>query len=162
MAYDIYLIIPGIPGESQTQLFGTDATDTPIEVYSFSWGLSNLATLHGAGKASFSDVSIQKRFDKSSPKLMQALVAGQHLTNITFHFVKAGANSEVFLTYEFDNVFVTSVSDSASTGGDSSPSESVSFAMGSAKVTYYPQSPDGSLSRNPVIFSWDLSTIQAP
>ena len=159
MAFDTFMTIPGIPGESQVEGFRN-----AIEVYSFSWGLSNPATLSGYGfnssKTSFAELTIAKRFDKSSPKLMQALVAGQRLQSLTLALVIAGPNSgnKPFLTYQFTPVLVTTCSDSGSGGGDGYPTESLSFAAARATVTYYPQNPNGSPS-NPVQFSFDQLTI---
>jgi type VI secretion system secreted protein Hcp len=168
MALDIYMTIPGISGESRTDVnLGNDPRDTPINVYSFSWGMSNPTTVggswQGTGKASFSDVSVQKLLDKSSPQLMQACVTGHRFPKMTLSFVKAinSNTSEVFLTYEFDTVLVSSVSDGANSGGDGSPSESISFVAGSAKVTYHMQNPNGSLAP-PNIFSWNVVTNRVP
>ena len=159
MSYSIFMTIPGIPGESLNKNFLN-----AIEVFSFSWAMAetvtNVTSSGGAGKPQFSDLIVNKILDKSSPKLMQALVTGQHLQKVTLSLVKSAIGpsaNKPFLTYEFDTVLVSSVQDSGSSGGDSAPSESISFAMERALVTYYTQNPDGSLGAS-VMFSYNIAT----
>src|SRR5947207_307763 len=68
-ASDVFLEIDGIPGESQAEGF-----QGAIEVESFSWEVTSNAGGGrggggGAGKARFSDFTIRKHFDQSSPAL---------------------------------------------------------------------------------------------
>ena len=166
MAFDLYLTIPGIPGESQTKYRLPGSNVVPIEITSYSWGLDvpvsiGSGTGGGAGKVSLSDFSIAKMFDSASPLLMQTLAMGKALAKITLSLVKSSgtgaSNPGAFLLYEFDTVFVTSVSDSGSTGGGVGVGESISFVMEKVMVTYYPQNPDGTFG-NPVKFTYDQST----
>ncbi len=155
MAFDIFITIPNIPGESISQRF-----PNAIEVQSYSWGLSEAVSStgsgQGAGKPQLSDFSFQKLFDKSSPLLMQALVTGEHLAKITVSLVQAGGKTlPPFLTYEFDKVLITSIQDAGSTGGDSRPSESISFAGQKVIVTYRPQDPKTGNLGTPIIFTYD-------
>jgi len=96
---------------------------------------------------------------------MQQLESGKPLKTITLTLRKAGSvngkqQTQAFLTYVFGDVFVTSVSDAASSGGDSAPAESISFAMGSVQVKYTPQNPDGSPG-TPVTSGWNVVKNQA-
>lgn len=162
MAIDIFLTIPGVPGESQDTTF-----QGAIELTSYSWGLSKLVTIGsgtggtGTGKTQFSELNITKDFDKSSPLLMQALESGKPYPKITLSLRRtaggSAAKAQVFLTYEFDQVYVTSISDAASSGGGDAPSESISFTMGAVAVEYYPQNNDGSLGTG-VTSSWSVVT----
>jgi type VI secretion system Hcp family effector len=66
---DNFLKITGIPGESQDRTHKDE-----IEVISWSWGLTRAGTAGSggaAGRPAFREVSIQKRVDRSSPKLNQ-------------------------------------------------------------------------------------------
>lgn len=152
MAFDYFLTVPNIPGEvTATRFAGA------IQVLSFSWGMSNSGsaasgTGSGSGKVSLSDFNIQKSFDRSSPLLMQSLVSGTHLPSVLLSLVKSNTGgSQPLLTYEFDQVLISSIQDS---GSDSVPTESVSFAMVSAVVTYYYQNSDGSVT--PIRFASSL------
>jgi type VI secretion system secreted protein Hcp len=66
----------------------------------------------------------------------------------------------VFLTYKFDEVMVESVQWSGSSGGDDTPSESVSFAFGKVTVEYKTQDKTGKLAAGtPVV--WDITAVSA-
>ena len=103
----------------------------------------------------FSDISITKAFDVASPLLMLAVAKGSHLATMTLSFVRTGKEQQTaYLTYQLAEVLVSSLSDSASSGGGN-PEESVSFAFGMITVTYLPQLATGALGK-PVIFSWNV------
>jgi type VI secretion system secreted protein Hcp len=74
-----FLKIEGIAGES------TDAKHKgEIEVESFSWGVSQLASPTpggggGAGKPSFDHLHVVTPFSAASPRLFEACVTGRHL-----------------------------------------------------------------------------------
>jgi type VI secretion system secreted protein Hcp len=77
MAFDAFLKIDGITGESQ---------GGEIELSSFSWGVSNTASSGtggggGTGKASFEDFSFTARVGKQSPLLFGAVAQGKHFPN---------------------------------------------------------------------------------
>ena len=158
MAFDTFLKIDGVPGES------TDSANAgSIEIYSFSWGASNPVTVgsgttgSGGGKVVLSSFNVMKKTDKSSPKLFSACCAGNHFATATVTMRKAGGQQNVFLTYEFKQVFVESIQWSGSSGGDDSPAESVSFAYGAVTTKYTPQKKDGSMD-SPIPAGWDLTT----
>ena len=64
----------------------------------------------------------------------------------------------MFLTYEFETVYVDNIQWSGSSGGDDAPTESVSFSFGKVTVTYTPQDKAGKAA-SPVVASWDLTTV---
>ena len=85
MAFDAFLKIDGIPGESTD-----DKHKDWIEVLSFSHGVSQRAsgsasTAGGATaeRADFADFSIVKALDKASPKIFEASATGKHLKAVT-------------------------------------------------------------------------------
>jgi len=156
MAYDAFLKLAGVTGESQKQ-----GHTGEIELNSFSWGASNPTTVGkgsgmAAGKVAFSDFSIMKVTDKSSPTLFLNCSSGNHFTTGTVAIQKAtgGATGETYLQYDFTNVFVTSIQWSGSTGGDDTPTESVSFAYEQVQITYKPQDSTGKLGAQ-VIAGWN-------
>ena len=83
---------------------------------------------------------------------MRTLAEGRHLSNMVLSFVKTGAASKPFLTYEFEEVVVTSLQDSAS---GEVPVEAVSFAYEEVIVTYSEQGLKGSTGKTER-FGWDL------
>lgn len=157
MAYNLFLSIPNIPGEATNPGFTNQ-----IEVFSYSFGASNTETIgsgstaSGAGKASLSDLSFTKLLDASSPLLLEALFSGKNITPsgtaVTLSVVRNSGETEnspeTFLVYTLKGgVFVNSVQQSGSTGGDSSPEESVSLTFAQFEETYRSQSSTGTLNR---------------
>src|ERR1700704_7060610 len=114
MASDIFAKIGDIKGESADAKHKDE-----IEVLSFSWGLTNGATIGpgggaGAGRATFQDLSIIHTIDKASPLLLKACATGQHLKEATITHRKAGKGQQEYLVVKMNDVIITSV-----TNGDS-------------------------------------------
>jgi type VI secretion system secreted protein Hcp len=156
MAFDTYLSLDGVKGESQD-----DKHQNWIEIFSFSMGAMNPATIGsgtggaGGGKATLSEISIVKKTDASSPNLFQGCCSGTHYKKATIHVRKAGGTALVYLQYDLTEVFVSSVQWSGSGGGDDTPTESVALAYGAINVTYTPQKVDGTADAA-VVAGWDV------
>jgi type VI secretion system secreted protein Hcp len=93
MAFDCFLKIDGIDGESQD-----DRHAREIDVLSFSWGESNAgAAAHGggagAGKVSMQDFHFTMRFNRASPLLARACATGQHIRSAVLTCRKPGASA---------------------------------------------------------------------
>jgi len=169
MAFDTYMQIADgtdVVGEATASGIPTGA----FEVFSFSWGASNPTTVGttggglSAGKVSVSSFNVMKKSEKSSPKLFGACCTGQHYKTAQVVLRKAAgasAKQSVFIQYDFTDVMVESIQWSGSTGGDDTPTESVSFAFGKVKITYNKQdSATGATSAGSTA-SWDLTAAQA-
>jgi type VI secretion system secreted protein Hcp len=159
MAYDAFLKLDGVTGESQK-----DKHKGEIEIHSFSWGASNPTTVGkgtgmAAGKVSFADFSVMKVTDKSSATLFANCCSGNHFPKAWVYIQKAtgGTSGETYLEYDFKNVFVTSIQWSGSSGGDESPTESVSFSYEQVQVIYKAQEAGGKLGAQ-VIAGWNQAT----
>lgn len=157
MAYDAFLKIDGVNGESQR-----DGHQNEIEIYSFSWGASNPTSVGSggkgmaAGRVSISSFNIMKKTDSASPTLFQKCCSGKHFDTATVVLQKAGGDKALdYLTYKFGEVFVESIQWSGSSGGDDTPSESVSFAFGKVEITYKPQIETGG-SQQAIGAGWDI------
>jgi type VI secretion system secreted protein Hcp len=160
MAFDTFLKFePPCEGEATRKGF-----ENQIEIYSFSWGASNPTTIgsgttgSAAGKVSISSFNIMKKTDKASPVLFQMCCAGKHFNKATVTMNKASGDLQKalpFLVYEFQEVYVESIQWSGSSGGDDTPTESVSFSFGSVKATYTPQL-EGGTAGSPVGAGWDI------
>src|SRR3954454_19467551 len=95
MAYDAFIKIPGLDGESERKGF-----EKQIELYSFSWGASNPSTIGaggggGAGKASISAFNFMKKSDITSPLLFQKCCEGAHFDKVVVTLNKSGGKSPV-------------------------------------------------------------------
>jgi type VI secretion system secreted protein Hcp len=153
MAADIFLKLGDIKGESADSKHKDE-----IEVLSFSWGVTNSASISqgggaAAGKATFQDLAIVHNFDKASPLLMQACATGTHLKEATITHRKAGKGQQEYLIIKMNDILVTGVTHAGTSGEQ--PSESVSLAFAKVAVEYKPQRPDGSLDAA-VNFKYDL------
>jgi type VI secretion system secreted protein Hcp len=163
MAFDTYLKIEGVDGESTTK-----GLEKQMEIFSFSWGASNPTTVGSgatglsAGRVSVSSFHVMKKTEKSSALLFQACCSGKHFPTAELTMRKAGgdAGQLPFLKYKFEDVLIESVQWSGSTGGDDSPTESLSLAFGKCEVEYQQQSADGNVG-NPVLAAWDIRTVSA-
>jgi type VI secretion system secreted protein Hcp len=150
MASDIFAKIGDIKGESLD-----DKHKDEIEVLSFSWGVATNTSAGpvGAGKATFHDLSFNHTIDKASPQLLQACATGTHLKDATITHRKAGKGQQEYLIIKMNDIIITSVSVSDSSG--SAGSESVTLAFSKIDLEYKPQKPDGSLDAG-IHFKFDI------
>jgi type VI secretion system secreted protein Hcp len=146
MAYDAFLKLDGVTGESTRK-----GAEGWIQIMSFSWGAANPVSLGtgtggaGSSKVTISTINVIKQTDSSSPLLFQKCCAGTHYPTGIVSIRKA-SGTDTGLEYfkiEMTEVFVESIQVSGSSGGDDTPTESVSLAFGSIKETYQPQKVDG-------------------
>jgi len=164
MAFDTFIDIAGVEGECTAKGF-----EKKIEIYSFSWGASNPTSVGSGkegisgGKVSISSFNIMKKTDKSSPTLFAACCNGDHFATAKVTMRKAGgtAGQQGFLIYEFTEVMCESIQWSGSSGGDDTPTESVSFAFAKVAIAYSTQSTDGKTMTAAGSASWDLTTVDA-
>ncbi|HLT90212.1 MAG TPA: type VI secretion system tube protein Hcp [Woeseiaceae bacterium] len=163
MAFDAFLDMgKDVEGESTRKGF-----EKQIEIYSFSWGVSNPATIGpgsegaGGGRATLSSFNCMKATDKASPMLFQFCAQGKHFPKVKLSLNKAGGDSVTYLTYEFENCFIESVQWSGSSGGDDRPTESLSIAFGKVTITYNAQAMTGAKDAKAVIGSWDVQKVTA-
>ena len=163
MPFDAYLDIAEVPGEATAKGF-----EKKIEIFSFSWGASNPVTIGpgtggaASGRVSISSFNVMKKTDVASPKLFKACCTGDHfpLMKVSLRKQTGAGGQDNFLIYQFDEVYFESIQWSGSTGGDATPTESVSFAFGKVTIEYKTQGKDGKLvAGTPVV--WDVRTVDA-
>ncbi len=161
MAFDAFLLVDGIPGESTD-----DAHADQIEVLSYNTGVVQSASgsaSSGGGasseRADFQDFSIVKALDKASPKLSVACADGTHIPEVVLALCRAGGEKLQYMEYKLTDCIVTSVQPGGSSqGGESLPLEEVSFNYGKIEWTYTQQKrADGGGGGN-VAAGWDLET----
>lgn len=162
MAFDTYIKFDGIDGEVTAK-----GMDKSIEIYSFSWGASNPTSAHSsggkalsAGKVSVSSFNLMKKADKTSTVLFQSCAIGKMIKKATLTMRKAGGEGgqAPFLIYEFSDIFIESVQWSGSSGGDDTPTESVSFAFTKVDITYNQIDDKGSPTKAGQA-SYDLAAV---
>ena len=146
MAIEYHLKFGSIKGESASSKHKDE-----IELLSWSWGASNPTTIVGqgmsAGKVSMSDLTITKRVDKSSPKLLELCVTGKHVDEAVLSCSKQTGQKtpEDFLVLKFSEVYVSSQQTGGSAGEDVG-TESLSFSYGKINYDYKQQDKSGTLT----------------
>ena len=163
MAYDAFMYFDdgGVEGETADKTYKDKKA---FEIYSFSWGMSNPVTIGsqstgtGGGKVSISSFSVMKKMDSSSHTLMDMCATGTHAQKAHVVLRKAGGTALEYLTIDFDEIFVESVQMSGSSGGDDTPTESVSFAFKKYNLSYQPQDEKGAKAGGAKTTSWNVST----
>jgi len=144
MAVNAYLVIDGINGPSTSK---TNA----IDILSFSFGASQTA-VYGvgasgkeakAGRADFSNLSIMKVTDKTSPFLFEACVKASILPKVTLFYDKPvkGEQKDYFKVTLKDGL----VTSHQLSGSNENQSESVSFAFQAVEIAYAAENDDGTL-----------------
>jgi type VI secretion system secreted protein Hcp len=159
MAVNAYLFVDGITGPS------TSKTGF-IDVLSFSWGVSQTAVYGAgasgkeakAGRADFTNLSIMKVLDKTTPLLCDHCASGNILDKVYILYDKpvGDAQADYFRIYVKD-ALVTSVQLS---GSNENPTESISFAFQAVEVAYKAENDDGTLA-GAVAKGYDLEKLTA-
>ena len=159
MAFDAYLDLDGIDGESTRKGF-----EKKIELLSFNMGAHNASSMAsggggGSGRASLSPFSITKLSDAASPLIFESCCSGKHFPKATITLHKAGGEAAVdYLVYTFEEVFIQSYDCSGAAHGEDRPMEQISFAYGRVEVTFTPQEKTGAKG-SPVVGSWDQLAV---
>ena len=102
-----------------------------------------------------------KKTEKSSPTLFAACCNGKHFDTAVVTMRKAAGEGgqKAFLVYKFTDVMVESVQWSGSSGGDDTPTESVSLAFAKVEIEYQQQDSKGGAVGKPTKASWDLTKV---
>jgi type VI secretion system secreted protein Hcp len=140
-----------VPAENQVEGFPGDQGWFGLDAYNI--GIANTITFQTAagagaqvGKAHFTDLTVTKKVDKTSPILFKTAASGSHFQKVKIVIRKSSADaisSEGYLTYELGEVYVSKVQWSGS-GGDF-PQENITLNFASLKVSYRPQDTKGQL-----------------
>ena len=159
MAFDAFLKIDGIPGESSD-----DKHKDWIEILSYSMGITqptsgSASTAGGATseRAHFQDFSIVKALDKASPKIALACASGAHLKEVTVELCRAGGDKVKYMEYKMSNCIISSFRPGGSAhGGETLPLEEVGFNYGKIEWTYTQQKRADGAGGGNVAAGWDL------
>lgn len=156
-AFDVFIKIGDIKGES------TDAKHPEwVVLDSVQWGVSRaISPPVGSGGdregslPAFSELTLSKRVDSSSPALFLNAVGGSGpIGTVTLELVDTGTRA-VFYRLTLSNVMVSSQSHSGAAGGDV-PHESVSLNFTKIKIEYFKMDAKGGVVAVPAV-GYDLA-----
>jgi type VI secretion system secreted protein Hcp len=161
MAFDAFLKIEGIPGESND-----DKHKEWIEVLSYNFSVSQRSsgTASSAGgasaeRANFSDFSIVKVLDKASPKLFEACATGKHIPAVTLEICRAGGDKLKYMEYKLSNVIISLNRPGGSAhAGETLPVEEIAFNYGKIELAYTQQNRSDGSGAGQVAAGWNLET----
>ena len=159
MAFDAFLKIDGVPGESTD-----DKHKNWIEILSFSHGVSQSSSgsaSSGGGRSAercdHQDFSIVKTLDKASPKLALYCSNGTHIKEVKLELCRATGDKQKYMEYKMSDVIVSSARPGGSSeGGETLPLEEVSFNYGKIKWTYTELDHMTGQPKGDVEAYWDL------
>jgi type VI protein secretion system component Hcp len=113
----------------------------------------------GTGMASPKCFTISMQQDKMAYYLKKEMFIADALASIQVDFARFYAGTPlVYYRVQMENVYVTAIEE-ASVAGDP-VTMNVSFVPEKFRYTYWPTNANGSLSTTPVIFGWNVSTMQ--
>jgi type VI secretion system secreted protein Hcp len=144
VAVNAYLFVDGITGPSTSK---TGA----IDILSFSWGVSQTSTYGTgasgkeakAGRADFSNLTIMKVLDKTSPYMADMCWSGDILKKVYILYDKpVGDKQADYFRIYLQDALITSLQLS---GSSDNPTESVSFAYQQIEIAYRAEKDDGTL-----------------
>ena len=159
MAVAMYLKIEGVSGESK------DAQHKEwTDIQSFSWGVTQPGSMSvggggGTGKASFNDLYVVARIDRSAPAVLKHCATGKHLGKAELSICKAGGEQIEYSRITLEDVLVTSVQYKGEQDGDAMM---VSYAFQAAKVKqqYWEQTDKGGKGAESVV-GYDIKQNKA-
>jgi type VI secretion system secreted protein Hcp len=111
-----------------------------------------------AGRANFSDLTIMKVLDKTSPLLCDHCASGDILKKVYIVYDKpVGTEQQDYFRIYLKDALISSVQLS---GSNENPTESVSFAFQAVEIAYKAEKDDGSLDAA-VPKGYDLETLKS-
>jgi type VI secretion system secreted protein Hcp len=140
---DYFLKIPDIEGESTDAEHGEE-----IDVLSWSWGETNNSshdtnTAGKQGSTTLQDLTVVIKQDKSSPKLMQYVADGKHISDevvLTARKITSDGSQQDYFIIKMKPVYITSYQTGGSSG-DVVPVDTISLNFGEIKFEYKPLDP---------------------
>ncbi|HKU15283.1 MAG TPA: type VI secretion system tube protein Hcp [Steroidobacteraceae bacterium] len=172
MAFDIFLELSGIDGESTIK-----GHEKEIAVVSYDQSIAASVVVSGggggagAGKATFSGVRFRKLLDTASIPIALACASGLHIQSARFSFRRPGSRPFDFYVVTLEDVLVTHVGECASTDVQAplkfetlakSPAgavllEEVTLHFGRIRWEYRQIGPKGT-ALPPLAGGWDVNT----
>lgn len=159
MAFDAFLKIEGIPGESTD-----DGHKDWIEILSFAHNMEQpaSATASSVGGATAERVNhdtfdVTHLIDQASPKIYEACCTGKHIKEVTLELCRAGGDKLKYMEIKLEQVVVSKVTPGGAANESGFPHEKVSFSYGRIKWTYTRQKREDGAGGGNISAGWDLT-----
>ena len=152
MASDYLLEIDGIKGESRDSKH-----PGAIEVLSFSWGVSQTASVTGEPERQVQNFSFTADVGKASPILMLACATGKSPGDATLFVRKPDGKRLEYLEIKLEDVLISSYQTCGS--GNEIPTDQFSLNFAKIEFTYNEETADGSVK--PVTASFMTRSTRA-
>jgi type VI secretion system secreted protein Hcp len=157
MAFDVFLKIEGIDGES------TDSKHQNwIEILAYSHGTTQFAAgsrssggAASGGRCDHQDFTFTKTLDKATPKLLLHCCNGKHIPSATLQLNRATGDKTKFMEYKLEDIIVSSLTYNGATGMDL-PGETVSFNYGKITWTYTETDHKTGSAKGNVTANWSV------
>jgi len=155
-AYEVYVNIDGIPGESVAKGY-----EQWIDAYGFTHVVRHDVTATSGTPVErpvFEPIEFTKRLDRATPKLDHACAAGTRIHKVTLAVV-VGLQDRPHVLYQIvlEDVYVVRVEIEAKPAtGESRPVEKVQLVFGKIRWEYTPP-PEGPGGGAPIEEWWDVS-----
>jgi type VI secretion system secreted protein Hcp len=148
-AADIFLKLEGIPGDSTNE-----AHKDEIEVISFSLGFSNDVRLGSArSPGECGDLTLTKTIDRSSPRLLAAVMTGRHMSKGVLSFTASvGEQPADYYVLNLSEILVTGLRQ-ADSNGATRVSEQVTLSARGYEFVFRTQQANGTFIEQK--FNWD-------
>ena len=160
MAFDAFLQIEGVPGES------TDENHADwIEILSYNHGVSQPGSgsvssggARSAERSEHQDFSIVKALDKATPKLNLFCCNGTHVPEVKIELCRAVGDKQKYMEYKMSDVLVSSARPGGSSqGGENLPLEEITFNYGKMEWTYTETDHKTGAAKGDIVANWDLT-----
>jgi type VI secretion system secreted protein Hcp len=150
MAYDLFLRIEGITGDSR------DAKHAGwMDVVSFSWGVTMTPSSGTTmSRPLFTDLILTKPMDRASPVLLVSCASGKRFPTAVLQLVRTGEMRVVFMEYTLSDVMLTAYQP-AGQGAEDQPLEALNLNAARIVTKYTPVAADGSAG-TAITGGWDL------
>lgn len=145
MTVDIFLRADGVTGESKDSKHAGWT-----EVKTLNWGAAQPSAMHtggggGAGKVSFSDLTITAYMDKATPALMKYCANGKPISKVEVACCKSGGSQIEFARITLEEVMVTTAQLQGADPKDPAEKLLMSYSFQAARVRkqYWEQAANG-------------------
>jgi type VI secretion system secreted protein Hcp len=160
MAFDAFIKIDGIPGESLD-----DKHKDWIEVLHFDHAMEQpaSATASSSGGATAERVNhrpfvFDHQIDLASPKFYEHCCTGKHIKEVTFELCRAGGDKMKYFEIKLEQVLVNKVEPRGAANDEGFPAERVYLTYGKIKWTYVQQKREDGTGGGNVAAGWDLTS----